>query len=167
MPRSTIRILAVAAAMGVAAWGLSVFADAPDDGPNERPRRSQSQDGPPPGRPEGRPPQDSPPRRPPPPPLEIALDQDHNHEISAAELEAATANLTKLDKNGDGKLSPDEYRPLRPEQLGRGPGPGPGLRDGDGPRKGRGPRDGDGAKSGGDCPKGQPGEKQKSPGNDE
>ena len=187
MSQTTIRMLAVAAALGVAAWSLSVFADPPDDESKDRPPRSQSADDPP-ARPEG-----GPPRRP--PPLETALDQDHDHEISAAELEAATANLTKLDKNGDGKLTPDEYRPPRPDEQGRragprdgqSPGEARGPRDGQGPREGRGgPRDGDGsragrrpprdgngpprdgAKRGGDCPDGSPSaEKQKSAGKDE
>ena len=154
MPQKSIRFLAVAAAMGVAAWGLTVFADPPEDGPKDRSEGRQSQDGPPR-------------RGPPRPPLEVALDLDHDHEISSEELETATASLKKLDKNGDGKLTPEEYRPPRPDQQGRGPGP----RDGQGPREGRGPREGDGpragAKGGGDCPKGSSAGKQKSAGKDE
>src|ERR1051325_1160901 len=73
------------------------------------------------------------PKRPHPPILE-ALDTDGDGVISAAELANASASLAKLDKNGDGKLMPDEFMG-GPRGEGRGPrGPrGPG-----GP--GRGPR---------------------------
>ena len=154
MPQQTVRILAVSAALGVAAWGWTVLADGPNDGPRNRP--------------EGRSAQDGPPRRPAPPPLEIALDQNQDHEIDADELEAATANLKKLDKNGDGKLTPEEYRPPRPDPMARGPrdgqGPPRGPRDGEGPRRQRGPRDGDGAKGDGNCPDKSQGDKPKTPG---
>ncbi len=179
MSQKSIRILAVTAALGVAAWGLTVFAEGTDDSPGDKP--------------EGRASQDGPPRRPPPrQPLEVALDQDQDGEISAEELEAATASLKKLDKNDDGKLTPEEYRPPRPGPLGRGAGPGsgpnagPGPRDGEGPprgprdgaggRKPRGPRDGDGtnAKQGdgdkkgdGNCADKSQGDKPKSEGQSE
>ncbi len=48
--------------------------------------------------------------RPPPHPLEEALDTDGDHQLSAEELENAVASLKKLDKNEDGKLSDDELR---------------------------------------------------------
>src|SRR3954469_6869780 len=75
------------------------------------------------------PPADAPKR--PVPAMLKALDTDGDGVISAAELANASASLAKLDKNGDGKLTPDEFR----GGEGRGPrGPrGPG-----GP--GRGPR---------------------------
>ena len=132
--------------MGVAAWGLTVFADGPDDGAKESPRKDPRKTvrrlarGP---------------RRV--QPLEVALDQDHdNLKSPPEELDAATASLKKLDKNGDGKLTPEEYRPPRSDQLGRGPGSArvmdkvramdSGPRDGQGPRERcAGPRDGDGA----------------------
>ncbi len=61
--------------------------------------------------------------RPPKPPLELALDANGNGVIDADEIAGATAALKKLDKNGDGKLTPDEYRPPRPpRQDGQGPG---------------------------------------------
>ena len=48
-------------------------------------------------------------------PVLKAIDANHDHIISAAELANAPAALLTLDKNGDGKLTPDEYRPPRPE----------------------------------------------------
>jgi hypothetical protein len=52
--------------------------------------------------------------RPPKPPLELALDANKDGTIDADELANAAAALKKLDKNGDGKLTTDEYRPPRP-----------------------------------------------------
>lgn len=73
--------------------------------------------------------------RPPQHPLEMALDANGDGVIDAKELANAVAALKKLDKNGDGRLTEDEYRPVRPGggqggfggQGGRGPG-GPGGR---------------------------------------
>ncbi len=63
-------------------------------------------------------------RRPPPPcPIVSTLDADHDRVISAAEIQAATAVLTSLDKNGDGEITPDELRMPPPE--GRKPLGGP------------------------------------------
>ncbi|MCA9013362.1 MAG: hypothetical protein KDB01_26615, partial [Planctomycetaceae bacterium] len=73
------------------------------------------------------------PGRPPMPnPLVAALDTNGDREISAEELQAATASLLKLDKNSDGKLTDDEMRPPHP---GRGDGPPQhdGAGRGDGP----------------------------------
>ena len=56
-----------------------------------------------------------------PSPIIEALDADHDGTISAEELKNATAALMTLDKNKDGKLSEDEYRP-----AGRGQGGGGG-----------------------------------------
>jgi hypothetical protein len=53
--------------------------------------------------------------RPPRPQIETALDANNDGNIDAAEIANAPAALLKLDKNGDGKLSPDEYRPPHPE----------------------------------------------------
>ena len=65
------------------------------------------------------------------PPILEALDTDGDGVISAAELANASASLAKLDKNGDGKLTPDEFMG-RPRGEGRGPrgprGPGRGPR---------------------------------------
>ncbi len=66
------------------------------------------------------------PDRPPVPPLINALDSDHDGIISAAEIKAAPETLKTLDKNKDGKLTPDEFGFMRPD----GPPPG-GPKDGD------------------------------------
>jgi hypothetical protein len=47
-------------------------------------------------------------------PLLTALDVDGDGEISATEISNAPAALAKLDKNGDGKLTRDEYMGQRP-----------------------------------------------------
>lgn len=54
--------------------------------------------------------------RPPPPPLMVALDVNHDGVIDADEIANAPAALKTLDKNGDGKLTRDELRPQRPPQ---------------------------------------------------
>lgn len=59
-------------------------------------------------------------------PVVVALDTDGDGTISAAEMANAAASLKKLDKNGDGQLTPDELRPnFEGRGLGReGGGPG-------------------------------------------
>jgi EF hand len=52
--------------------------------------------------------------RPPPSPLFLALDVNHDGVIDADEIANAPAELKTLDKNGDGKLTQDELRPQRP-----------------------------------------------------
>jgi hypothetical protein len=66
------------------------------------------------------------------PPIIAALDTNHDGTIDADEIANASASLKKLDKNGDGKLTPDELRPPggRPPMGGPGNG-GPGN---DGPQ---------------------------------
>ena len=93
-----------------------------------------------PPRPEG-----APPRRPDVPPggppggvpgggLFGALDADRNGEISNAEIVGAGTALLKLDRNGDGKLTPEEvFGPGGP------PGGPPGARPGEGRPGQRGP----------------------------
>jgi Ca2+-binding EF-hand superfamily protein len=49
-----------------------------------------------------------------------ALDADHDNSLSAAEIDAASAGLKQLDKNGDGKVTADEFPPPRPAGPGRG-----------------------------------------------
>lgn len=64
--------------------------------------------------------------RPPKHPLETALDANGDGVIDATEIANASAALKKLDKNGDGKLTEDEYRPMRPQGGPGGPGGGRG-----------------------------------------
>ncbi len=64
-------------------------------------------------------------------PIIAALDLNNDGTIDADEIAKASASLMKLDKNGDGKITMEEYRPQRPEGQGerRGPG-GPGGGEG-------------------------------------
>jgi hypothetical protein len=48
------------------------------------------------------------------PPIIQALDANHDGVIDASEIANASAALKTLDKNGDGKLTRDEYLPPRP-----------------------------------------------------
>lgn len=64
-------------------------------------------------------------------PLLSALDTNHDGIISGKEMDNAPAALRTLDKNNDGQLTPDEYRPNfggrgRGEGGGRGEGRGEG-----------------------------------------
>ena len=59
--------------------------------------------------------------RPPPLPIVMALDANHDGVIDADEIANASAALKTLDKNGDGKLTPDEFMGPRPQRPG-GPG---------------------------------------------
>ncbi|HEV2319299.1 MAG TPA: EF-hand domain-containing protein, partial [Verrucomicrobiae bacterium] len=69
--------------------------------------------------------------RPPPSPLIEALDVNHDGVIDSTEIANAPAELEKLDKNGDGKLTRDEYCPPPPPRdmsngnLDDGPPQGP------------------------------------------
>lgn len=56
-----------------------------------------------------------------PPPIIKALDANGDMEISAEEIANASKALLTLDKNGDGKLTPDEIFPPRPDGGGRPP----------------------------------------------
>ncbi len=69
------------------------------------------------------------------PPIFEILDANHDGVIDAAEIANASASLKKLDRNGDGKLTPDEYRPRRPD----GPPPGANGAKPEGPPKPPGP----------------------------
>lgn len=60
--------------------------------------------------------------RPPPSPVIEALDANHDGVIDANEIANAPAALKTLDKNGDGKLTPDELRPQRPAGARNGQG---------------------------------------------
>ena len=63
------------------------------------------------------------------PPIFAVLDVNGDGILDASEIANAAAMLKKLDKNGDGQLAPDEYRPPRPRghaddpSLGGAPGP--------------------------------------------
>ena len=83
-----------------------------------------AQDGPPPGRGGGHGGPEGPggpggQRRP--PAIIGALDANHDGVIDADEIANASAALKKLDKNGDGKLTREEFLGPRPEGQG-GPG---------------------------------------------
>ena len=52
--------------------------------------------------------------RPPPLPLIVTLDANHDRVIDAGEIANASTALLTLDKNGDGKLTVDEYLPPIP-----------------------------------------------------
>ena len=82
--------------------------------------------------------------RPPVPAIVAALDANHDGVIDAQEIANAPAALKSLDKNGDGKLTPDEFmgpRPQHPGGRGNGPGGNHGAGDGNLPP---GPPTGDG-----------------------
>src|SRR5262245_41645301 len=51
-----------------------------------------------------------------------ALDTDHDNALSAAEIDGAAAVLRQLDKNGDGRITADEFPAGRGGPGGRGPG---------------------------------------------
>lgn len=81
-------------------------------------------------RPEGRPPEgergergERGPQQPRRDPIVVALDANSDGVIDAAELADATANLKKLDKNGDGQLTLDEIRPPRRQRGQEGGNP--------------------------------------------
>lgn len=71
-------------------------------------------------------------QRPPVPAIVRALDANHDGVIDETEIANASAALKSLDKNGDGKLTPNEFmgpRPPRPGGQGKGPGGNPGADD--------------------------------------
>jgi hypothetical protein len=91
---------------------------APDDGTNAPPQGG-------PGFGPGR-------HHPPIPAIVLALDVNHDGVIDASEIANAPAELKTLDKNGDGRLTRDEYmgkRPGPPPQDGNGGNEGGGLPD--------------------------------------
>jgi len=77
--------------------------------------KAQDNGGPPDGGPPGGgPPEGQDGRRPPPLPLLLALDTNHDGIIDSNEIANASAELLTLDKNHDGQLTPDEYLPPPP-----------------------------------------------------
>ncbi len=71
-------------------------------------RPAPDRDGPPPR--EGH-------RPPPPSPLMLALDVNHDGELSADEIANAASALRTLDQNGDGKLDRNELCPPPPDNF--------------------------------------------------
>jgi len=67
-------------------------------------------------------PPDGPPGRGPGDPLRAALDTNGDFELDADEITAAAEALGKLDKNGDGIIDRQEFRPPMPPPRERGPG---------------------------------------------
>ncbi len=76
------------------------------------------------------PPNAGPSFRPPPSPLVEALDVNHDGIIDSNEIANASAELLTLDKNHDGQLTPDEYRPHRRHGTNSPPNGGDSSNDG-------------------------------------
>lgn len=126
--KTKILMLSIAVALPTA-WAADNAGAPPRDGnrpPGERRDggRSKNPDGPRDGE---RPPGQRPPMQGP-MPLLRPLDTDDDGIISADEIKNAPESLKKLDKNGDGQISHEEWQPQPPPR-------------GDGERRG-GPRDG-------------------------
>ena len=104
--------------------------------------------------------------RPPPPvrgdAIRAALDVNGDHELDADEIRNAAASLAKADRNGDGRIDHEEFRPPPPPRRDegfRGPPPpreGPPPREDGPPREGPPFRDGDGPRQPGPPPEGGP-----------
>ena len=137
-----VMIVAVTGLVFLAHYVIAQPADAPD-----RPRRGGGAPG---GAPEGGRGRSM---RPPMPTLMTALDANKDGKISAEEIKGAADALKKLDKNGDGELTPDELRPSGRPGGGRGGEVGPPER-GDRPRRGGGA---DARRGGGGGADGRPG----------
>lgn len=136
------RFFLVALGLLIIGCGVAAWAQPPGSPRRGGPERGDRGDDAPRGDRRG-PPEGQPPGR---NPLMEALDPNHDHVISAEEIQAAATALLKLDKNGDGELSEDEFRPDGP------PPPPPPPRDGEA-RRGRGPRDAGPRPEGGERPR--------------
>jgi hypothetical protein len=102
--KTTMKITIALAALA----GAALTTQAQDNGrpPDAGPPGGDSSNG---GPPEGRGF-----HRPPPLPLVLALDTNHDGIIDSNEIANASAELLTLDKNHDGQLTPDEYLPPPP-----------------------------------------------------
>ena len=138
----TTKVLLLAAT--ACASALLFAQDAPPDRPRDGGPRG-------PGGPDG---QGGPRRRMPPIAVIGALDANHDGVIDADEIANAVAALKKLDKNGDGKLTPDEFIGPRHD----GPG-GPGAPEG----RGGFDREGGPRGPGGHRPEGENGPNERPP----
>ena len=124
--------IALGLVLGLSTW--AVIAQEPGGPPDrsDRPRQREGRlpDGPGAGG-----------QRPPLLPIIAALDVNNDGVIDADEIAKASAALKKLDKNGDGKLTPDEFhgpRPGGPGGEGEGGPGGEGRRGGPGMQQGQG-----------------------------
>ncbi len=59
----------------------------------------------------------------PPPPIIAVLDANRDGVIDAVEIANAPAALRRLDRNGDGRLTADEFCPPKPQDGSFGPAP--------------------------------------------
>ena len=110
-----MKTISIAFALTLAESTLSLPAQDDAGGPPPPPDGPPPAQSGPPGGPGGE-------HRRPPSPLVMVLDANHDGVIDADEIANASEALKKLDKNGDGKLTPDEYRPPHPPRReGRGP----------------------------------------------
>jgi hypothetical protein len=99
-----IIVMPVLLALGLAAFGTGCCSASPPNG--QCPAHEKHMGGP--GGPERGEPR-------PASPLMAALDVNHDGIIDSNEIANASAALKTLDKNGDGQLTPDELRPVRPQ----------------------------------------------------
>jgi EF hand len=107
---------------GLLALGTTALVAQPQD--NSGPQNDGPQSGAAPGGPPMRG------HRPPVPAIVRALDVNHDGVIDSNEIANASAELKTLDKNGDGKLTPDEFMGPRPHMgTPRGKGANSGNRD--------------------------------------